>query len=168
MNTPYRPFQKRACGRCHFERSCVWRVLCSLSEATNTHVLGCEDGTLDCDFVNIGKVYTWQACNCTRLAVGSFFFFFFSLLTFSYSHTSSAYQSYARALLLFSEKCEKKKKTSRLVFVRGLYRPFQKRACGRCHFERSCVWRVLCSLSEATNTHVLGCEDGTLDCDFVN
>ncbi|KAG0428282.1 hypothetical protein HPB47_024717, partial [Ixodes persulcatus] len=25
--------------------------------ATNTHVLGCEDRTLDCDFVNIGKVY---------------------------------------------------------------------------------------------------------------
>ena len=31
---------------------------CLLSEATNTHVLGCEGRTLDCDFVNIGKVYT--------------------------------------------------------------------------------------------------------------
>ena len=58
------PFQKRAFGRCHFERSCVWRVLCSLSEATTTHVLGCEDRTLDCVFVNTGKVYTRKASAC--------------------------------------------------------------------------------------------------------
>lgn len=42
----YRPFQTRATGRYHFQRPCVWRELCSISEATNALVLG---WIVDCD-----------------------------------------------------------------------------------------------------------------------
>lgn len=37
--------------------SCVWRVLYSFSEATNTRVLDCRDRTLCSESVNIAHVY---------------------------------------------------------------------------------------------------------------
>lgn len=47
-------FPKGALGRFYFQWSCLWRVICSLSEEANMCVMGWEDRTLGSGLVNIG------------------------------------------------------------------------------------------------------------------
>lgn len=58
-----RPFWKWASDRCYFQSSYIWHVVRSLSEAANTRSSG--DGTRDCDFVNFGTEYPYEASRLT-------------------------------------------------------------------------------------------------------